>query len=125
MSTVFSRFISVLNIPFIYAQEVKHHFDESENISPYLPYGKEGPKVTENSAVQLINRYCGTLPQDKFSNLNPEIEDDDEIPIVNYTPNFGAIHAYIYMLPICTYIHNFWYGYGIAIQHNPENLNMH
>ena len=86
MSTVFSRFISVLNIPFIYAQEVKHHFDESENISPYLPYGKEGPKVTENSAVQLINRYCGTLPQDKFSNLNPEIEDDDEIPIVNYTP---------------------------------------
>ena len=25
-------------------EEVKHHFDESENISPYLPYGKEGPK---------------------------------------------------------------------------------
>ncbi|CAL4067860.1 unnamed protein product, partial [Meganyctiphanes norvegica] len=59
------------------SQEVRNYFNNSENISPYLPYGEEGPKVTENSAVQLINRYCGTLPQDKFSNLYPEIEEDE------------------------------------------------
>ncbi|CAL4063247.1 unnamed protein product [Meganyctiphanes norvegica] len=58
------------------AEEVRHHFAESENIPPYIPYGENGPKVTENSAVQLINRYCGTLPHDKFSNLFPEIEEE-------------------------------------------------
>ncbi|KAB7500402.1 Endoribonuclease Dcr-1 [Armadillidium nasatum] len=29
-----------------------------------------GPKITFNSAIQLVNRYCGSLPQDKFTKLS-------------------------------------------------------
>nr|XP_045626168.1 endoribonuclease Dicer-like isoform X1 [Procambarus clarkii] len=48
-------------------------FSLDEHIVPYEPYGPSGPKVTLNSAMPLINVYCGTLPQDKFTVLTPEV----------------------------------------------------
>ncbi|XP_069951425.1 endoribonuclease Dicer-like isoform X2 [Cherax quadricarinatus] len=53
--------------------EASTHFAEDEYIAPYEPYGVEGPKVTINSAIPLINVYCGKLPQDKFTLLTPEV----------------------------------------------------
>nr|XP_053628176.1 endoribonuclease Dicer-like [Cherax quadricarinatus] len=49
------------------------HFAEDEYIAPYQPYGINGPKITGNSAIALINLYCGNLPQDKFTVLAPEV----------------------------------------------------
>lgn len=39
------------------------------HIPPYLPLGPEGPRVTENSAITLINRYCTSLVRDKFTKV--------------------------------------------------------
>ncbi|CAL4104017.1 unnamed protein product, partial [Meganyctiphanes norvegica] len=54
--------------------ETREHFALDEIIEPYAPYGVNGPKVTMNSAVALVNRYCGKLPQDKFTLLVPDVE---------------------------------------------------
>ncbi|XP_050727390.1 endoribonuclease Dicer-like isoform X4 [Eriocheir sinensis] len=53
--------------------EISAHFAEDEIMAPYEPYGHDGPRITFNSAIQLINRYCGKLPQDKFAELMPSI----------------------------------------------------
>nr|XP_045623564.1 endoribonuclease Dicer-like [Procambarus clarkii] len=55
------------------SEEIRLHFSEDEYISPYEPFGPDGPKVTANSAISLINVYCGNLPQDKFTVLAPEV----------------------------------------------------
>ncbi|KAK8735002.1 hypothetical protein OTU49_005779 [Cherax quadricarinatus] len=55
------------------SNETREHFAEDEYIAPYEPYGPDGPKITLNSAIPLINVYCGKLPQDKFTVLAPEV----------------------------------------------------
>ena len=52
--------------------ETNLHFAEDEHVPPYQPYGPDGPRITFNSAISLINVYCGKLPQDKFTELVPE-----------------------------------------------------
>ncbi|KAG7160339.1 endoribonuclease Dicer-like 1 [Homarus americanus] len=54
-------------------EEIRKHYVEDEYIEPYLPYGPDGAKVTLNSAISLINVYCGKLPQDKFTELTAEV----------------------------------------------------
>ncbi|XP_076750079.1 endoribonuclease Dcr-1 [Xylocopa sonorina] len=55
--------------------------DEEENeadvyatmIPHYKPLdGDDAPKVTFNSAISLVNRYCAKLPSDTFTRLTPE-----------------------------------------------------
>uniref|UniRef100_A0A0P4WEE1 Uncharacterized protein n=1 Tax=Scylla olivacea TaxID=85551 RepID=A0A0P4WEE1_SCYOL len=53
--------------------ETSLHFAEDEHVPPYEPFGPDGPRITFNSAISLINVYCGKLPQDKFTELVPEI----------------------------------------------------
>ncbi|MPC24342.1 Endoribonuclease dcr-1 [Portunus trituberculatus] len=52
--------------------ETSLHFAEDEIMPPYEPFGTDGPRITFNSAICLINVYCGKLPQDKFTELVPE-----------------------------------------------------
>ncbi|CAL4170416.1 unnamed protein product, partial [Meganyctiphanes norvegica] len=56
--------------------ERKQHFADDDIIKPYEPFGIDGPKVTMNSALSLVNRYCGKLPQDKFTLLIPHVKFD-------------------------------------------------
>merc|ERR1711962_86197 len=53
---------------------MRNHFALDETIKPFAPYGVNGPKVTMNSALALVNRYCGKLPHDKFTTLTPDVE---------------------------------------------------
>ncbi|XP_076046437.1 endoribonuclease dcr-1-like [Oratosquilla oratoria] len=53
-------------------EDIKDNFRSDEELPPYAPYGTSGPKVTMNSALSLVNKYCQTLPQDKFTKLGPE-----------------------------------------------------
>lgn len=55
-------------------EEIRVHFEEDEIVAPYEPYPPDGPRVTFNSAVSLINVYCGKLPQDKFTELTPTVK---------------------------------------------------
>ncbi|KAK7066036.1 hypothetical protein SK128_000916 [Halocaridina rubra] len=80
--------------------ETRMHFKEDEIILPYEPYGIEGPKVTANSAVSLINHYLGNLPQDKFTNLTPQ---------VIYTRGRNCIKAGI-ILPVSSPLRTTVYG---------------
>uniref|UniRef100_A0A0K8S5D2 Uncharacterized protein n=1 Tax=Lygus hesperus TaxID=30085 RepID=A0A0K8S5D2_LYGHE len=41
----------------------------SDPVEPFAALGPDGPKVTVYSAISLINRYTGLLPQDKFAHL--------------------------------------------------------
>ncbi|KAL7643352.1 UNVERIFIED_CONTAM: hypothetical protein RMT77_006644 [Armadillidium vulgare] len=52
------------------AKIARNNFLEDEVEPPFIPYGASGPKITFNSAIQLVNRYCGSLPQDKFTKLS-------------------------------------------------------
>ncbi|KAK3890621.1 hypothetical protein Pcinc_005417, partial [Petrolisthes cinctipes] len=54
--------------------DTRLHFAEDQHIPPFQPFGPRGPKITMNSAATLINVYCGHLPQDKFTELTPEIK---------------------------------------------------
>ncbi|XP_071529845.1 LOW QUALITY PROTEIN: endoribonuclease Dicer [Panulirus ornatus] len=53
--------------------EMSQHYEQDVHVAPYEPYGSDGPKVTINSAISLINIYCGKLPHDKFTELLPEV----------------------------------------------------
>ncbi|KYQ58121.1 Endoribonuclease Dicer [Trachymyrmex zeteki] len=56
-------------------------------IPHYKPLdGDDAPKVTFNSAISLVNRYCAKLPSDTFTRLTPEwrIETMDVHDIVMY-----------------------------------------
>ncbi|KAB7502303.1 putative aarF domain-containing protein kinase 1 [Armadillidium nasatum] len=48
----------------------RRNFLKDELEPPFTPYGADGPKITFNSAIQLVYRYCGSLPQDKFTKLS-------------------------------------------------------
>ncbi|XP_064098364.1 endoribonuclease Dicer-like [Macrobrachium nipponense] len=74
------------------AEEIQRHFDEDDVLPPYEPYGPQGPKVTANSAISLVNHYIGKLPQDRFTTLAPE---------VLYVNRHGMIQAVI-LLPTCS-----------------------
>ncbi|XP_014275311.1 endoribonuclease Dicer [Halyomorpha halys] len=41
----------------------------SKEVEPFFIDGPIGPKVTVESAISLLNRYCFTLPCDKFTRL--------------------------------------------------------
>nr|AFB82635.1 dicer-2 [Penaeus japonicus] len=58
------------------AQTTRKHFAEDEYIKPYEPYGPVGPKITSNSAIQLVNLYCGKFPSDKFTDNLPEVVEE-------------------------------------------------
>ncbi|XP_042887206.1 endoribonuclease Dicer-like [Penaeus japonicus] len=58
------------------AQITRKHFAEDEYMKPYEPFGPTGPKITCNSAIQLVNLYCGKLPSDKFTDNLPEIVEE-------------------------------------------------
>ncbi|XP_018346016.1 PREDICTED: endoribonuclease Dcr-1 [Trachymyrmex septentrionalis] len=56
-------------------------------IPHYKPLdGDDAPKVTFNSAISLVNRYCAKLPSDTFTRLTPEwrIETVNVYDIVMY-----------------------------------------
>lgn len=74
------------------AEEIQRHFDEDDLLPPYEPYGPQGPKVTANSAISLINHYIGKLPQDRFTTLAPD---------VIYVNRHGLSQAVI-LLPTCS-----------------------
>ncbi|XP_063241716.1 endoribonuclease Dicer-like isoform X2 [Bacillus rossius redtenbacheri] len=56
-------------------QEPKEADIESElyeqELDPYYVDGPGSAKVTQTSAISLVNRYCSSLPQDKFTVLAP------------------------------------------------------
>ena len=51
------------------------HIDESVPESYRAVYCSTFPPPHRGGEIFKDSRCCGTLPQDKFSNLNPEIED--------------------------------------------------
>ncbi|XP_068243252.1 endoribonuclease Dicer-like isoform X2 [Palaemon carinicauda] len=81
-------------------EEIHKHFDEDDLLPPYQPYGPQGPKVTANSAISLINHYIGKLPQDRFTTLAPE---------VIYTRRDSMIQAGI-QLPRCLILKDYVRG---------------
>lgn len=44
-------------------------FLHNKEVEPFYVDGPTGPKVTVESAISLLNRYCFTLPCDKFTRL--------------------------------------------------------
>lgn len=60
-------------------EEVAESFQD-DLIEPYMPFGHVGPRITSQSSYNVLNRYCGILPQDKFTALMPQykIRKDEE-----------------------------------------------
>nr|AVK59458.1 Dicer-2-PA [Nezara viridula] len=61
----------------------------TKEVEPFYINGPTGPKVTVESAIPLLNRYCFTLPCDKFTRLavffwKEEIIENNKIKIVCY-----------------------------------------
>ncbi|CAK9807565.1 Endoribonuclease dcr-1 [Anthophora plagiata] len=56
------------------SEEDENEADMYATIIPhYKPLdGDDAPKVTFNSAISLVNRYCAKLPSDTFTRLTPE-----------------------------------------------------
>ncbi|KOC66705.1 Endoribonuclease Dicer [Habropoda laboriosa] len=56
------------------SEEEENEADMYATIIPhYKPLaGDDAPKVTFNSAISLVNRYCAKLPSDTFTRLTPE-----------------------------------------------------
>ncbi|XP_076046340.1 endoribonuclease Dicer-like isoform X2 [Oratosquilla oratoria] len=52
-------------------EDIRNYFKRDESLPPYAPYDALGAKVTMVSVLGLINKYCQTLPQDKFTELAP------------------------------------------------------
>ncbi|XP_066938837.1 endoribonuclease Dicer-like [Macrobrachium rosenbergii] len=73
------------------AEEIQRHFND-DLLPPYEPYGKQGPKVTANSAISLINHYIGKLPQDRFTTLAPDVKYE----------NFNGMSQAVIVLPTCS-----------------------
>ncbi|CAG2100109.1 unnamed protein product [Medioppia subpectinata] len=52
--------------------EIDESFDD-QLLEPYMPKSEEGSaRVTLNSAIAIINRYCLKLPSDSFTKLTPQ-----------------------------------------------------
>ncbi|KAG8181475.1 hypothetical protein JTE90_016563 [Oedothorax gibbosus] len=54
-------------------EDIAMHMLDAE-IPPYMPKGPDGPRITMNDAIKLINRYCTSLPTDRSFRLIPEAE---------------------------------------------------
>ncbi|XP_011616905.1 endoribonuclease Dicer isoform X1 [Takifugu rubripes] len=53
--------------------EVEQVFDDDYIIPPYVLRSEDGgPRVTVNTAIGHINRYCARLPSDPFTHLAPK-----------------------------------------------------
>ncbi|XP_054651562.1 endoribonuclease Dicer isoform X1 [Dunckerocampus dactyliophorus] len=53
--------------------EGEHVFDDDNILPPYVLRSEDGgPRVTINTAIGHINRYCARLPSDPFTHLAPK-----------------------------------------------------
>ncbi|XP_061897214.1 endoribonuclease Dicer [Entelurus aequoreus] len=53
--------------------DVEHVFDDDNILPPYVLRSEDGgPRVTINTAIGHINRYCARLPSDPFTHLAPK-----------------------------------------------------
>ncbi|CAL8271375.1 unnamed protein product [Merluccius merluccius] len=53
--------------------EVEHVLDDDDILPPYVLRSEDGgPRVTINTAIGHINRYCARLPSDPFTHLAPK-----------------------------------------------------
>ena len=54
-------------------KESLESFEDDTLMEPYMPIKKDGaPRVTMNSSISLINKYCMKLPSDSFTRLTPQ-----------------------------------------------------
>ncbi|XP_023649635.1 endoribonuclease Dicer isoform X1 [Paramormyrops kingsleyae] len=53
--------------------EVEHVLDDENLLPPYVLRSEDGgPRVTINTAIGHVNRYCARLPSDPFTHLAPK-----------------------------------------------------
>ncbi|XP_057715847.1 endoribonuclease Dicer isoform X5 [Corythoichthys intestinalis] len=53
--------------------EIEHVLDDDNILPPYVLRSEDGgPRVTINTAIGHINRYCARLPSDPFTHLAPK-----------------------------------------------------
>ncbi|KAL4656271.1 endoribonuclease Dicer [Arapaima gigas] len=64
--------------------EVEHVLDDDNLLPPYVLHPEDGgPRVTINTAIGHVNRYCARLPSDPFTHLAPKCR-TVELPDGNY-----------------------------------------
>lgn len=61
-------------------QESVQYFEsiQSVNLAPFAPFDYPGaPRVTAQTALNLVNRYCNTLPADRFTSMKARVKIED------------------------------------------------
>ncbi|XP_037342492.2 endoribonuclease Dicer [Pungitius pungitius] len=71
--------------------EVEQVLDDDDILPPYVLHSEDGgPRVTINTAIGHINRYCARLPSDPFTHLAPKCKtaerQDDRFQSTLYLP---------------------------------------